>query len=99
MKILQHLGYLPVLDYSNFSLCEHYIYCKQLRQTYLPLKKELGNPLDLVHSDLCGPILHKSLVGALYFLTFIDISTRKVWVYLLENKADVFPTFHHKLKS
>ncbi len=31
-----------------------------------------AEPLDLVHSDLCGKINEKSLSGAEYFLTFID---------------------------
>ena len=35
----------------------------------------------------------KSLRGASYFLTFIDNSTRKVWVYLLKNNSDTFDAF------
>ena len=93
MKILQRSGYIPVLDYSEFSLCEHCIYGKHTRLTSRPLDKELGSPLDLVHSDLCGPMPVKSLGGASYFLTFIDDSTRKVWVYLLKNKSDTFDAF------
>ena len=93
MKTLQHFGYLPVLDYTDFPLCEHCLYGKQTRLTSLPLNKKLGEPLDLVHSDLCGPMPHKTLGGANYFLTFIDDSTRKVWVYLLKHKEEVFSTF------
>ena len=31
--------------------------------------------------------------GALYFLTFIDDYSRRVWVYMLKRKADVFNVF------
>ena len=64
MKILQCSRYILVLDYSNFSLCEHCFYAKHTRLTFGPLDKELGSPLDLVHSDLCGPMPIKSLGGA-----------------------------------
>ena len=63
IKILQHFGYIPVLDYFDFSLCEHCIYGKHTRSTSRPLDKELGSPLDLVHNDLCGAMLVKSLGG------------------------------------
>lgn len=34
----------------------------------------------------------KSLGGASYFVNFIDDSTRKVWVYTLQSKDQVFST-------
>ena len=93
MKILQHFGYILVLDYSKFSLCEHCIYGKHTRSTFAQLNKELVNPLDLVHIDLCGPVPVKSLGGVSYFQIFIDDSTKKVWVNLLKNKSDTFDAF------
>ena len=39
-----------------------------------------------------------SLGGSRYYITFIDDSSRKVWVYFLKNKFDVFETFK-KLKA
>ena len=36
----------------------------------------------------------RSLGGSLYYVTFINDSTRKIWViYFLKNKSDVFSTF------
>ena len=49
--------------------------------------------LELVHTDLWGPSLVASLGGSSYYITFIDDSSRKVWVYFLKNKSDVFETF------
>ena len=49
--------------------------------------------LDLVHSDVCGKMNAKSIGGAEYFLTFIDDSTRYVWVYPLKHKSEVFDRF------
>ena len=48
---------------------------------------------ELVHSDLWGLSLVAFLGGSRYYITFIDDSSRKVWVYFLKNKFDVFETF------
>ena len=53
--------------------------------------------LDLVYSDVCGPMKTKTLGGSLYFVTFIDDHSRKIWVYTLKTKdkvLDVFKQFH-----
>jgi hypothetical protein len=34
-------------------------------------------PLQLVHSDLCGPLSSPSFSGCKYFLTFIDDFSRR----------------------
>ena len=49
--------------------------------------------LELVHIDLWGPFLVASLGGSRYYITFIDDSSRKVWVYFLKNKSNVFDIF------
>eukprot|EP00253_Pinus_taeda_P027041 PITA_27041 len=50
-------------------------------------------PLQLVHSDLCGPLSVASFSGCKYFLTFIDDFSRRTWVYFLKLKSEVFNTF------
>ncbi|GKV46880.1 hypothetical protein SLEP1_g53841 [Rubroshorea leprosula] len=49
--------------------------------------------VDYIHSDLWGPLLVASKGGAVYMLTFIDDYSKKVWVYKLKSKSDVFLTF------
>ena len=59
-------------------------------------------PLELVHTDLCGPMKTPSLTGNVYFMTFIDDYSRKTWVYLLKHKSqafDVFKTFKAMAKK
>lgn len=46
--------------------------------------------LDLVHTDLCGPMRTTSMGGAKYLLQFIDDSSRWGQVYFLKRKSDVF---------
>jgi hypothetical protein len=49
--------------------------------------------LDLIHSDVCGPMPVISLGGSLYYVIFIDDYSRKTWLYLLKSKDEVFSKF------
>ncbi|MCO5555505.1 hypothetical protein L7F22_009050 [Adiantum nelumboides] len=51
--------------------------------------------LQLVHSDVCGPMRTPSVVNSLYFVTLIDDFSRFCWVYPLKAKLDVFAIFQH----
>lgn len=46
----------------------------------------------MVVAATIGP-MSKSLVGHLYYVTFIDDHSRKTWVYLLKSKDEVFIKF------
>ncbi|KAL8133698.1 hypothetical protein AgCh_008946 [Apium graveolens] len=46
--------------------------------------------LELVHTIVYGPTIVASLGESRYYVIFIDDSTRKVWVYFVKNKSDVF---------
>jgi hypothetical protein len=49
--------------------------------------------LDLIHSYVCSPIPVRSLGGSLYYVIFIDDYSRKMWLYLLKTKDEVFNKF------
>jgi Reverse transcriptase (RNA-dependent DNA polymerase)/gag-polypeptide of LTR copia-type/Integrase core domain/GAG-pre-integrase domain/Zinc knuckle len=49
--------------------------------------------LDLVHSDLIGPISPATFSGSKFVLTFLDDKSGYCWVYLLQQKGDTFSTF------
>ena len=53
----------------------------------------LREPLDLVHSDVCGPMSVHSFSGYSYCVTFIDDYSRKNWIYFLKAKSEVFERF------
>ncbi|KAA0059715.1 gag/pol protein [Cucumis melo var. makuwa] len=50
-------------------------------------------PLELVHSDLCGPMNVKARRGYEYFISFIDDYSRYSHVYLIHHKSDSFEKF------
>ncbi|KAK2976697.1 hypothetical protein RJ640_013953 [Escallonia rubra] len=49
--------------------------------------------LELIHTNVCGPIDPASLGKTIYFLLFIDDYSRKTWVYVLKKKSEVFSNF------
>ena len=68
MEMLSRLGYLPVLNFSDFSICEHCICGKHAHSTHKRnLNKKKSEPLDLVHSDVCGPMPVQSMGGGILF--------------------------------
>ena len=57
------------------------------------MRWKASNPLELVHTHVCGPLKPMSNGKITYFLTFIDDYSRKTWVYFLKRKSEVFDTF------
>ena len=55
--------------------------------------KEDKGILEIIHSDVCGPMSSKSLRGYAYYVSFIDDFSRKTWVYFMKNKDEVFSKF------
>ena len=79
---------------KDSSLCEPCCKGKQHKNPFPQSSdRRAANPLDLIHSDVCGKMSSKSLSGAEYFVTFIDDKTRYVWVYIIKRKSDVFKCF------
>ncbi|KAJ4728947.1 Retrovirus-related Pol polyprotein from transposon TNT 1-94 [Melia azedarach] len=54
--------------------------------------------LELVHSDVCGPMQTPSLNQNRYFILFVDDFTRMTWVYFMNIKSQAFSCFK-KFKS
>lgn len=67
--------------------------CLQTKMTRLLFPKQLlsksTSVLDLIHSDVCGPMQATSLGGKRYILTFIDDFSRYTVVYFLREKSEV----------
>ncbi|GFW74434.1 retrovirus-related Pol polyprotein from transposon TNT 1-94 [Trichonephila clavipes] len=75
----------------------HFIPCKLVKSKRVSFKKtgvvRSKRPLELLHMDLCGPMPTESQGGNKYFLSIIDDYSRKVTVFPIRNKSDVFHTF------
>ena len=61
------------------------------RESFMKTRKEnKSKKLELVYTDVWGPSQVSSLGGSHYYVTFIDDTTIKLWVYFLRQKSDVF---------
>ena len=84
------------LDYDvsgGVGICESCIGGKQCKSSFSLSTTQTSEPLELVHSDLCGKMGKKSLGGAEYFLTFLDDKTHYTLVYALKTKDQVYSKF------
>ena len=94
MKVLLSKGKLPELKSVKSDLCEGCILGKQKKVSFVKVgRTPKPGKLELVHTDLWDHAPMASLGGSRYYITFIDDSSRKVWVYFLKLKSDVFEVF------
>ena len=84
---------IPTIMYSNgtFKGC---VAGKHAERKY-EKGKEMRDVqvLDLIHSNLIGPLPTPSYGNSRYVLTFIDYFSRYCWVYFLKQKSEVFEMF------
>jgi hypothetical protein len=70
--------------------------CTQGKSTRLPFSEsetKSERPLQLIHSDVCGPMEVPSLSGKRYFVTFIDDYSKYTHLYFLDRKSQVLDKF------
>lgn len=105
---LGHRNAKDILDMSNLKLANgidlkgsyHSSPCSdcavfKAKQRSFPKSRE-DRPrqvMDVLHSDLCGPLPVPSLTGARYFVTYIDSETKFKFTRLLLHKCDQESTF------
>ncbi|KAK3006561.1 hypothetical protein RJ639_015634 [Escallonia herrerae] len=90
MDVLSKQGLLGSKKTGKLDFYEHCVFEKQCRVKFSRAVNSTKNMVDYIHSDLWGPSTVPSRGGGRYMLTFIDDFSRKVWVYILKKKSDVF---------
>ena len=66
---------------------------KNTKKTFPSSESKEKGILEIIHSDVCGPMSSSSLSGYVYYVSFIDDMSRKTWIYFLKNKDEVFNKF------
>jgi hypothetical protein len=93
LSIKKMVNGLPSINQPD-QLCEGCLVGKQHRESFpKESMSRAKQPLELIHSDICGPIEPASLGENRYFLLFIDDYSRKTWVYFLKQKSEALSTF------
>jgi hypothetical protein len=92
LKVLVDRKLFPSLKFLNLNFCKYCVFGKQCRQKFKTGRHIRKGILDYIHLDVWGPSPIVSFGGSSYYGTFIDDYFRKVWVYLLKIRVDVFNT-------
>ena len=75
------------------GVCEACQLGKQSRAVFPHDQHVSKEVLDVVHTDVWGPTKTTSMGGCRFYVMFIDDHTRKVWVYFMQEKSEVFTHF------
>ena len=79
---------------EELGFCEACVEGKEHRDPFPAIGEiRTSQVLDLIHSDVCGPMQTRSLGGAYYFVTFIDDYSRCIKVYCMKSKHEVYDRF------
>jgi hypothetical protein len=109
---LGHLNYQDVIRLSKtaegIDLSEHTIpvevcpgcsFGKMCRTPFPPRSNRATKPLEIIHSDICGPMQVSSRSGKRYFITFIDDHTNFTMAFLLRSKAEALEYFKYYVQT
>ena len=86
-------GLLEPLDFDKFPICESCLEGKMTKRPFNAKGRRAQELLELVHSDVYGPMLIQARGGYEYFITFTDDYSRFGYVYLMKRKFEAFEKF------
>ena len=79
---------------GKLSFCEACVQGKCCQKPHYSLKSiKSKEKLQLVHTDICGPMQTQSLGGSRYFITFTDDYSRYCSTYFLKSKSEALEKF------
>ena len=81
------------LSVGNLPICESYLEGKITKRPFTTKGLRVEQPLELVHSDVCGPFSTQARGGYEYYVTFIDDYSRYGSIYLMHQKFETFDKF------
>ena len=68
---------MPEVSPKHEGICKGCALGKNTKKSFTRSKNRSKGILDLIHSDICGPMSSPSLSGCLYYVLFIDDHSSK----------------------
>ncbi|KAI3453969.1 hypothetical protein Pfo_010632, partial [Paulownia fortunei] len=84
---------LSDLEVESLPVCESCLEGKMTKRPFTSKGLRAKEVLELVHSDVCGPISVQARGGYEYFITFTDDYSRYGYVYLMARKSEALEKF------
>ena len=86
-------GILNSLAFEHIPMCESCLEGKMTKRPFKAKGYRATKPLELVHTDVCGPMRVQARGGYEDFVTFTDDYSRYGFVYLMHQKFETFDKF------
>ena len=93
MKKLHADGLLESLDYESFDACKPCLMGKMTKTPFSGTMERANNLLEIIHTDVCGPMSVDARGEYRYFLTFTDDLSRYGYIYLMKHKSEIIERF------
>jgi hypothetical protein len=84
---------LPEFKVDHEGVCNGCAQGKNIKNPFPKRDNKNEGFLELIHSYVCGPMPSTFISGYVYYVSFIDDYSRKIWVYFLKSKDEVFGKF------
>ena len=93
IKRLAKDGPLQTLSVGTLPTCESCLEGKMTKRPFSTKGERATECLQLIHSDVCGPLNIQARGGYEYFITFTDDYSRFGVIYLMHRKSETFEKF------
>ena len=93
MKKLHADGLLESLDYESFDTCEPCLMGNMTKTLFSGTMEQANDLLEIIHTDVCGPMIIDARGRYCYSLTFTDDLSRYGYIYLMKHKSETFEKF------
>ena len=85
--------YFPKIVKPTNIVCKECIWAKQKKVSFPNKKFGTIKKLEIVHTNLSGPLRKRGFYGERYFMILVDDFTRMMWVAFLKEKLEAFEKF------
>ena len=86
-------GILESLDYESVDACEPCLMGKMTKTLFFETIERATDLLEIIHTDVCGPMNIEARDRYHYFLIFTDDLSRYGYTYLMKHKSEIFEKF------
>ena len=93
MKKLLADGLLESLDYESLAAYKPCLMGKMTKTPFFGTMERATDLLEIIHTDVCGPMNIEARSRYHYFLTFTDDLNRHGYIYLMKQEPETFEKF------
>ena len=71
---------IPKIQTKHDGACKGCAKGKNTKKTFPSSERKEKGILEIIHSDVCGPMSYSSLSRYVYYVSFIDDFSKKTWI-------------------